>query len=327
MKAEAGARATFRAGWLATGVGLLACVAGVWRLIDTDWRTGEPDDPKGLESGSAEFGRPPTIEVSLPDPSHDTASASRAQDPDLTQRAPNASHSIDELIEMADNGDARAACLLARQFRRCRESAYFDNLAKVEIDRAVHDPTNDRSRSIVGLERWSERYAVGCEGLMSAQLSSEWRYLVQSVNAGHLPSMWEMVTEPPIDANLPLEEFEKLAWYRQNSWATIQRMVAAGSIEGLLLAFSNSTGVATTSMGRLRERNVSDLVLYGAALDAAGKLTPHRSNEYQQARSELPLDRRSAIETQGRALGLSAKRMVDPSGTAPDLGCESAKGR
>lgn len=154
---------------------------------------------------------------------------------------------IDDLRKRADKGDARAACRLAAELRKCESQdaqLLFAERLNSNPGMGRRGPRGDdrdnpegRARMEQFVNRLSDRALATsehCAGVPQASPNEQFRYWRQAALQGHIPSMAIYGTGEIFQQRNALSQLEDLRLYKQEAESMARRAALAGDIEATL---------------------------------------------------------------------------------------------
>lgn len=211
------------------------------------------------------------------------------------------------LRQVADRGDAQAACRVGLEMRHCWQMYEYQRRASEQPDRTHVLPSLDERRRI------DERFCAGVD--RNDIRDNAWRYLYQAAAAGNVTAMAQFAIEPGLDRDNPASEAEGWSLYRDHAQEFITRAVAAGDIGAAYVGvFDLGFGLSGGGRGVFRTDPYVALVYANAVLSfldrdrqqtmqhlaakLEGQLTPDRVVQARQDAATLGASMAAAGATQ-----------------------------
>lgn len=255
--------------WVLLGAALAAvCIAGYFLL-----RTGAP--PIEPDAASPAILRAADRALDTEDIPIDQASAPAFSEDGVPETSPPSSaieagrveEHWEDLKDRADAGDTRASCKLAQKLKGCREARELSDRIEEALTHAALRDDTDAAAIIAQHEadRRSSERSCGADIPRDVVLR-EWEYLLRAAQAGHAPSMFRFVLNPPVDQSRPLEYLDAMAAYNRFALSFIDRLLANGSAEGLVAALIIESGQPIIGMTSLSSGDPARRLQLAAAL-------------------------------------------------------------
>jgi TPR repeat protein len=209
---------------------------------------------------------PPTASPIPPRSSDRTIAPTRPALP----AAPDAAPRWFALITAADAGAADAACRLGLMLDDCRLVADVDAMIDTQIAMAAQgevDPAQ-AEREIGALQASVEAQRAVCGALPADLPERAWRYLMHAAIAGHEPSMYRFVIDPPLPSARSAEFRAALRAWHANAPLLLGSLLQRGSPESVALAFRAAQGEVFLDGQALLPRDPATVVRLGTALIA-----------------------------------------------------------
>ncbi len=192
-----------------------------------------------------------TNRTGAPAPSADTVH--EASPPSSAAETARVEEHWEDLKDRADAGDTDASCRLAQRLKGCREARELSARIEEALTHAALRDDVDAAAMIAQQEadRLSSERSCGAD-IPGDVVLREWEYLLRAAQAGHAPSMYRFVLNPPVDQSRPLEYLDAMAAYNRFALSFIDRLLASGSAEGLVAALIIESGqpiIGMTSLG------------------------------------------------------------------------------
>jgi hypothetical protein len=157
-----------------------------------------------------------------------------------------------ELKDRADAGEVNASCKLAQRLQGCRRAAELRDSIDEALTLAAARNDLDSAEIIARQEIDMVEADGRCGAVIPREVVlQEWKYLLKAAQAGHEPSMYQFVLNPPIDQARPLEYLDAIQAYDQYALTFVERLLASGSAEGLVAAVILESGtpiIGSTSL-------------------------------------------------------------------------------
>ncbi len=151
---------------------------------------------------------------------------------------------LDELRRRADAGDARAACRIAAELRRCELVGVQLSVAqrmeaqRPQVQKAMGDQTDPNTRDYFKrMDRFNQSAldaSTHCAGVTASDPNEQIRYWRQAALAGHLRSMSMYASGDVFRIRNSLAMLPELEIYRHEAEGMAQRAALAGDAEALL---------------------------------------------------------------------------------------------
>lgn len=151
---------------------------------------------------------------------------------------------LDELRRRADAGDARAACRIAAELRRCELVGVQLSVAqrmeaqRPQVQKAMGDQSDPNTKDYFKrMDRFNQSAldaSAHCAGVTASDPKEQIRYWRQAALAGHLRSMSMYASGNVFRIRNSLTMLPELEIYRHEAEAMAQRAALAGDAEALL---------------------------------------------------------------------------------------------
>jgi hypothetical protein len=244
------------------------CIAGYFLL-----RTGAPPVEPGVAGPTITRAAEHTLDIE--DIGIDRARAPALSEDEVPETSPpssaietgRAEERWEDLKARADAGDTTASCKLAQRLKGCREARELSARIEEALTHAALRDDTDAAAIIAQYEADRLSYERSCgTGIPTNVVLREWEYLLRAAQAGHAPSMYRFVLNPPVDQSRPLEYLDAMEAYNRFALTLIDRLLASGSAEGLVAALIIESGQPIIGMTSLASGDPARRLQLAAAL-------------------------------------------------------------
>jgi len=212
------------------------------------------------------------------------------------------------LLHAAQQDDPVAACRLAVLLDDCRMADDIGAMIETRISMAARagDGLREAAAEIEELEASAEPLRASCADAPPALVAQGWNFLLRAAIAGHEPSMYRFVTDPPLAAQAPAEARAALAAWRQHARVLLVGLLRRASPQALPLAYRAAQGEPLVADLPLQPRDPAAVLRLGSALAMLLEDDANRASELETAALELP----PAVQRQARREGAQLARSV-----------------
>ncbi|MBS0319928.1 MAG: hypothetical protein JSR18_05255, partial [Proteobacteria bacterium] len=197
-----------------------------------------------------------------------------------------------QLREAADHGDARAACRIGIELRRCYMADYVSKVVDEE-EKSVTEIKDPAKAAYLRADMADTRAMIApdvamCQGVAQADIDEAWSYLVQSASAGDGTAAGTFYTAPPTRAFA--ENSEILDVWLQHREEYRDMAIRSGDIYALQVASMQAiSGMGWGGRSRTFPKDMALAVEYATALRPLLSDNMVRGPDYilQEARKTL----------------------------------------
>ena len=210
------------------------------------------------------------------------------------------------LLHAAQQDDPVAACRLAVLLDDCRMADDIGAMIETRISMAARagDGLREAAAEIEALDASADPLRASCADAPPALVAQGWSFLLRAAIAGHEPSMYRFVTDPPLAAQAPDEAHAALAAWRQHARVLLVGLVRRASPQALPLAYRAAQGEPLVADLALQPRDPAAVLRLGSALAMLLEDDANRASELETAALELS----PAVQRQARREGAQLAR-------------------
>ena len=230
------------------------------------------------------------------------------------------------LLPAAQADDPVAACRLALLLDDCRLAADVAAMIDTQLSMAAQSgrAAQEAAAEIAALEASAEPLQRSCGDAPPALVGHGWSFLLRAAIAGHEPSMYRFVTDPPFDPAAPAEAQAALDAWQRHAGLLLGDLLRRASPHALRLAYRVAQGEALVGDRALQPRDPRAVLRLGTALAVVQEDDSARSVELAEVEAELSPAQTRQARTEGARLALHFLQPREP--TAPSGSDECAAG-
>jgi hypothetical protein len=226
---------------------------------------------------------------------------------------------LEPLLERARRGDAGAACRLASELQRCRESAMRRGMRGFDLEARVAGETDERRResmiqAMARMEAEQERADGVCADVTDEQIALAFPLQMQAAQARPELRTW-LAINPALDTRFFLDNIENWQQYRQVAVPWMESAAAAGDLSALI-ALARVHGDSRSfgpPIPPFRELDDERFIAYATLLERYGMTIPPVQQAAEEARGRVEPDVIAAAEDR-------AESMFRPEAVLPESG-------
>jgi hypothetical protein len=231
---------------------------------------------------------------------------------------------LDSLLDRARSGDARAACRLASELQRCRNSAQRGP-SGADMEARVAGEQDERRREsmiqfMARLEGERERSERLCGGIGEAELDLAFGLQMQAAQAQPHLRTWFAIN-PALDTRMFVDDLDQWQQYRQVAMPWLESAAAAGDLSAVV-ALARVHGDARSNsppVPPFRQIDDARFLTYATLLERYGMSVPPVQRAADEARSRIDADVAAAAERQAETLFRPEAAVREPGDSASAL--------
>ena len=208
------------------------------------------------------------------------------------------------LLHAAQQDDPVAACRLAVLLDDCRMADDIGAMIETRISMAARsgDSLREAAAEIEALDASAEPLRASCGDAPPALVAQGWNFLLRAAIAGHEPSMYRFVTDPPLATESLDEARAALAAWRQHARVLLVGLLRRASPQALPLAYRAALGEVMVADLPLQPRDPAAVLRLGSALALLREDDANRNEELEMAALELPPAEQRRVRREGAQL-------------------------
>jgi hypothetical protein len=220
------------------------------------------------------------------------------------------------LLAQADAGDPHAACRLTELLEDCRLVADVADMVETQISVAAAelDGSGFDAAAIAALDTSVDPLRALCADVPPELAQRSWSFLLRAAIAGHEPSMFRYVVDPPLQSAGAHEHRAALAAYRDNAALFVAHLLQRASPQALALGFRAAQGEAFVAGRAIQARDPHAIVRIGTALLVLRDADTGSEDIVAQASAELLPSQAQHARNEGRLLADRFLRAGEPDG-------------
>jgi hypothetical protein len=215
---------------------------------------------------------------------------------------------LDPLLERARRGDSGAACRLASELQRCRESAMRRGMRGNDMEARVAGERNEQRResmiqAMARMEAEQERADRICEGIGDEQIALAFPLQMQAAQARPELRTW-LAINPAIDTRMFLDHIDSWQQYRQVAMPWMEEAAARGDLSALI-ALARVHGDDRTfgpPIPPFRDLDEERFIAYATLMERYGLQVPPVQRAVEAARSRVDATVLEAAERRADSL-------------------------